>query len=375
MIKPNFNARLQRPFLPATALIPAGFLLLAGCSTPPENPALPRPVRVVEVADAAAHATAGLAGEVTARRETVLAFRIAGKLEARLVEVGDRVRKGQVVARLDDDDYRLATQNLKAQLAAARAEYDFTRADLARYRELLDQHIIAPPEFDRRQTADTAAKEKVAALTAQSEQTANQLRYSELLAERDGVISGFSVEAGDVVSAGQPVARLAQLDEKEVTLHVPEQRIAQVTPGQMVEVSLWSQGDRRFRGSVREVAPAADPATRTYRVKVALLDGREQALLGMTATVWLATTEAAAPVIPRSAVFTSHDDPGRPKVWLIDADAVRSVPVTLGRPLEGERIEVTGVEPGQTIVSAGVQRLIEGQAVRVLATTHGGSRP
>lgn len=367
MIKPHPSARPVRPFPSQAAPMLLGLLLLAGCSTPLESPQLPRPVRVTQVGEAAAHATAGFAGEVTARRETALAFRIAGKLEARRVEVGDRVHKGQVVARLDANDYRLATQNLKAQLAAAQAEAGFTRADLARYRELLDQNIIAPPEFDRHQTADTAAKEKVAALEAQLAQTTNQLRYSELVAERDGVIAGFSAEVGDVVAVGQPVARLAQLDEKEITLHVPEQRIAQMTPGQAVEIALWSQGGRRFRGSIREVAPAADPATRTYRVKAALLEGREQALLGMTATVWLATTQPAALAVPRSAVFTTHDDPQRPKVWLVEAGAVRSIPVTLGTPLDGERIVVEGVAPGQTVVRAGVQRLLEGQAVRVLA--------
>lgn len=375
MIKPNPTARPARPFPSQAAPMLLGLLLLAGCSTPPESPQLPRPVRVTQVGEATAHATAGFAGEVTARRETALAFRIAGKLEARLVEVGDRVRKGQVVARLDANDYRLATQNLKAQLAAAKAESEFTRADLVRYRELLDQDIIASPEFDRRQTADTAAKEKVAALEAQLAQTANQLRYSELAAERDGVIAGFTAEVGDVVAVGQPVARLAQLDEKEITLHVPEQRIAQVAPGQAVEVTLWSQGERRLRGSIREVAPAADPATRTYRVKAALLEGREQARLGMTATVWLAATEPAALAVPRSAVFTTHDDPQRPKVWRVEADTVRSIPVTLGTPLDGERIAVTGVAPGQTVVRAGVQRLIEGQAVRVLASANDRSQP
>jgi multidrug efflux system membrane fusion protein len=375
MIKSNSTPHPARPFQSVTISVLLGTLWLAGCSTSPENPRLPRPVRVIQVGEAVAQPTAGFAGEVTSRRETTLAFRIAGKLEARLVEVGDRVRKGQLVARLDAADYRLATQNLKAQLTAAKAESEFTRADLARYRDLLDQNIIAPPEFDRRQTAYTAAKERVAALEAQLEQTANQLRYSELTAERDGVIAGFTAEMGDVVAVGQPVARLAQLDEKEVTLHVPEQRIAQVTPGQEVEISLWSQGERRFRGKVREVAPAADPGTRTYRVKAALADGREQALLGMSATVWLATTEPAATVIPRSAVFTTHDDPQRPKVWLVDADTVRSTPVTLGAPLDGERVEVAGVAPGQTIVSAGVQRLIEGQAVRVLASANDRSQP
>ncbi|SMF95670.1 RND family efflux transporter, MFP subunit [Methylomagnum ishizawai] len=375
MSKSDSTTRPTRPCPSQAAPMLLGFLLLAGCTTPPESPQLPRPVRVAQVGEAAVHTTAGFAGEVTARRETALAFRIAGKLEARLVEVGDRVRKGQAVARLDANDYRLATQNLKAQLAAAQAEAGFTRADLVRYRELLDQHIIAPPEFDRHQTADTAAKEKVAALEAQLAQTANQLRYSELVAERDGVIAGFSAEVGDVVAVGQPVALLAQLDEKEITLHVPEQRIAQVAPGQAVEITLWSQGERRLRGSIREVAPAADPATRTYRVKAVLLEGREQALLGMTATVWLAATAPAALAVPRSAVFTTHDDPQRPKVWLVEAGAVRSIPVTLGTPLDGERIVVEGVAPGQTVVRAGVQRLIEGQAVRVLASANDRSQP
>jgi multidrug efflux system membrane fusion protein len=375
MIKPDFTARPARPFLPATLPILLGTLWLAGCSTPPENPALPRPVRVIQVGEAAALSTAGFSGEVTARRETALAFRIAGKLETRLVDVGDRVRKGQAIARLDANDYRLATQNLKAQLAAAKAEYEFSRADLARYRELLAQNVIAPPEFDRHETAYATAKERVAALEAQLGQTANQLRYSELLAERDGVIAAFSVEAGDVVAAGQPVARLAELDEKEVTIHLPEQRVAEIGSGQDVEVSLWSQGERRFRGSIREVAPAADPATRTYRIKVALLEGREQALLGMTATVWLRSDQPPAIAVPRSAVFTTHDDPRQPKVWLVDAGTVRSAPVTLGTPLDGERIAVTGVAPGQTVVRAGVQRLMEGQAVRILASANDRSQP
>jgi membrane fusion protein, multidrug efflux system len=375
MIKFDPIIRPARPLLSGTFSLLLGILLTAGCSAPQENSAPPRPVRVTEVREGLARSSAGFAGEITARRETALAFRIAGKVEARLVEVGDRVRKGQVVARLDASDYRLATQNLKAQLAAAKAEYAFTHADLTRYRDLLDQNIIAPPEFDRRQTAHTAAKERVAALESQLEQTANQLRYCELAAERDGVITGFAVEAGDVLAAGQPVARLAQLDEREVTIQVPEQRIADIPPGREVEVSLWSRGDGRFRAKIREVAPAADPATRTYRVRASLLEGREYALLGMTATVWLPADGPAACAIPRSAVFTAHDDPGQTKVWRIDAGTVRATPVTLGRPLDRERVEVLGIVPGQTIVSAGVQRIIEGQAVRVLAGTEDRGRP
>lgn len=354
--------------------------LAAGCSHPEESPPPPRPVRVFRVSDGMAPSPAGFAGEITARRETALAFRIAGKLAARLVEVGDRVRKGQPVARLDAGDYRLATQNLKAQLAAARAERDFTRADLARYRELLEQKIIAPPEWDRHVTAHTAARERVAALEAQLAQTANQLGYAELAADRDGVITVLNAEVGDVVAAGQPVARLAQLDEREISISVPEQRIGDIKPGLDVFATLWSQENRRLRARIREVAPAADPVSRTYRVKAALLEGLDQARLGMTATVWLPARSSSVLSVPRSAIFTTQVEPGQARVWLVDVQAgtVQSAPVTLGRPVGAERIEVSGLTAGQTVVSAGVQRLIEGQAVRILGDENeakGGGQP
>lgn len=349
---------------------PAGMALLSllfvsGCSTPNEPPTAPRPVRVFQVGEAGLSGAAGFAGEITPRRETTLAFRVPGKVAIRWVEVGDRVRKGQAIARLEASDYRLATQNLKAQLAAARAERDFTAADSARYRELLDQNIVSPPEWDRHQTAAVAAREKVAALEAQLEQTANQLGYSELAAERDGVIAALNIEAGDVVAAGQPVARLAQLDDKEITIQVPEQRIAEIAPGQEIAVTLWARPDLRLKASIRELAAAADPATRTYRVKASLLEGQEQTRLGMTATLWLPARPSATLAIPRSAVFAAHAEPQQAKVWLVDAQAhtVRSVPVALGRTLDGQRIEVSGLVPGQVVVSAGVQRLTEGQAV------------
>jgi RND family efflux transporter MFP subunit len=322
-------------------------------------------VRVFQVGEAALPGPASFAGEITARRETQVAFRVPGKLAARLVDVGERVRKGQVIARLEPSDYQLATKNLKAQLAAARAEREFTQADVVRYRELRNQNVISPPEWDRRQTADIAARERVVALEAQLRQTANQEGYAELLAERDGVITALNAEAGDVVAAGQPVARLAQLDEPEVSIQVPEQRVAEIAPGQAVAVTLWGDPDQRMKATIREVAAAADPATRTYRVRATLQEGQAQIRLGMTATLWLPPRPSSALAIPRSAVFTTHEEPHRPKVWLVDTQAatVRSVPVALGKPLGGQRIEVSGLTPGQTIVSAGAQRLNEGQAV------------
>jgi multidrug efflux system membrane fusion protein len=285
----------------------------------------------------------------------------------RPVEVGDRVRKGQRVARLDSTDYRLGTEALTAQLNSAQAERDFARDDLTRYRELLNQRVISPAEFDRHDTAYTTARERVVTLEAQLSQATNQLQYTDLLADRDGVVTGLEVETGQVVTAGQPVIKLARLDEKEIHIDIPEQRVAGIDLHQKVIVTLWADGNRRITARIREIAAAADPASRTYRVKATLLEGQDEARLGKTATVWIPVTPSPRIAVPLSAVFTPQNEPGRPRVWLVDEQAgtVRSVPVQLGEALDGERIVVAGIVSGQLIVSAGVQRLAEGQAVRV----------
>ncbi|MCX7099036.1 MAG: efflux RND transporter periplasmic adaptor subunit [Methylococcales bacterium] len=357
------NAR--RRLLLRTVLLSLLVFFAVGCSSPPESVAPPRPVWVFQVGETAVFSPASFAGEIVPRRETTLAFRVAGKLAARLVDVGERVHKGQVLARLEPSDYQLATRNLKAQLAAARAESHLTHADLLRYQELLAQNVISAPEWERRQTADITARERVAALEAQFRQTGNQLGYAELLAERDGVITALTVEAGEVVAAGQSLGSLAQLDEQEVLIQIPEQRLAEILPGVAVFVTLSVAPERRLKATIREVAASTDPATRTYRVRATLLEGREITRLGMTATLWLPPPISSNLAIPRSAVFAPHEQPLQAKVWLLDTAAmtVHSIPVVLGQPLADQRIEASGLTPGQRIVTAGVHRLKEGQTV------------
>jgi len=326
-----------------------------------------RPVKVVRIGNEAAADVMSFAGEVRARYETTLAFRVSGKMIDRPVEVGDRVHKGQRVARLDSTDYRLGTDALNAQLHAAQAERDFARDDLTRYRELLNQRVISPAEFDRHDTAYTTAREQVVALHAQLSQATNQLNYTDLLADRDGVVTAVEVETGQVVAAGQPVVKLARLDEKEIHIDIPEHRVAGIALHQKVNVTLWADDHRRITARIREIAAAADPASRTYRVKATLLEGQDEARLGKTATVWIPLTTSPRLAVPLSAVFTPQNEPGRPRVWLVDerAGTVRSVLVQLGEALDGEHVVVAGVVSGQLVVSAGVQRLTEGQAVRL----------
>jgi membrane fusion protein, multidrug efflux system len=349
-----------------------GVFLLAlmatlGCAPQNEQPRpIARPVKVARIVDQTERVMS-FAGDVRARYETILSFRVSGKLLVRHVDVGDRVRKGQVLARLDQNDSRLAVQDLQAQLASAVANRDFLRDDVARYRELLAQKVVSPPEFDRHQTAYTTARERAAALEAQLGHAINQLAYAELSADRDGVVTALEVERGQVVSAGQAVVKLAQLDEKEIHFDVPEHRLAELTRRQAVNITLWADHEKRLKGQIREIASAADPASRTYRVKATLLEHQEAAQLGMTATVWIPSNMPSRMTVPLSAVFTPQNTPGQPHVWLVDEQTgtVSSVPVEIGEPLDREHIAVTGVASGQLLVTAGVQRLAEGQAVRL----------
>lgn len=343
------------------------FFTLVACERQGQEPQSPRPVNVIRITNQQTQTDRTYPGEVKARFETVLSFRVAGKVVSRSVEIGDRVRNGQLLATLDGNDYRLAVQGLKAQLASAQADSTFLRDDLARYRELLTQQVISPPEFERHETAYTSARERTAALEAQLAQALNQLNYTELHADRDGVVTALEVEAGQVLAAGQAVVKLAQLDEKEIHFDVPEHRLQEIQRQQAVSVSLWSDDNRRLKARIREIASVADPASRTYRVKATLLEGTDAAQLGMTATVHIAASTASRIAIPLSAVYTRQNQPDHSTVWLVDEQAatVKSVPVRLGETLDGERIAVEGVAAGQLLVSAGVQRLAEGQAVRL----------
>jgi multidrug efflux system membrane fusion protein len=342
--------------------------LLIGCSRQDQKvKSPPRPVKVFRVGTTSIGSVTPYAGEVRARFETTLSFRVTGKILARPVEIGDRVRKGQLLARLDNSDFQLAVQTLKAQLKSAVADRDFTKDDLTRYRELLDQKVISSTDFDRHQTAYTNAQERVAVLEAQLKQTINQLDYTELSADRAGVVTALEVEKGQVVAAGQSVVKLAQLDEKEIHFDIPEQHIAAIKNHQIVAVSLWSDAGRRLKAEIREIGASADPVSRTYRVKAKLLEGQEDAHLGMTATVWVASDKAELIAVPLAAVFTSQAQPKQQQVWLIDeaAGTVKAVPVQLGTALPGELVSIEGLQSGQLIVNAGVQRLKEGQAVRL----------
>ena len=348
-------------------------LIINGCSSADNTDKHYQSVKVERVDDRKINNERQFPGEVRARHETTLSFRVSGKLVERAVDLGDQVRKGQLLARLDANDHELNRQNLAAQHTAAEADFKFKNAELPAYRDLLEQNIISQTEFDRHQTDSITARQRLAALKAQLEQAANQLAYTKLLADRDGVVTGLEAETGQNLAAGSAFLKLAPLDEREIAIDVPEQLASKLKVNQAVEAALWSEANQRLKARIREIAASANPASRTYSVKVALLEGKNAARLGMTATVWIKFDSNSQLTIPLSAVFTPQNQPNQPHVWLVnECDfAIAAKPVQVGEVIAGDRVAVTGLSAGQLLVSAGAQHLVDGQVVRLPQTYPG----
>lgn len=350
----------------ALLLACAGLSLIAGCGNeaPPAEDV--RPVNVVKVEPTASGNEASYTGDVRARYETALGFRVGGKIVAREVEVGSRVKRGRVLARLDPSDFRLNIEAQRSQLAAAEADFLQARDDLERYRNLFQQKFVSAAEFDRRQNAFNVAKARLEQAQAELGVTQNQSTYTALRADEDGIITALSAEVGQVVAAGQEVMRLARLDEKEVLISVPESRLDELRRSGEVSVSLWAAPEATFKGRIREVSPAADPVTRTYAVKVTILDPTPQVQLGMTANVMLAQKGAGAVVrLPLAALYQQGQTPA---VWVVDGKTGTVIlrPVVVLRYTQ-DAVEIgSGLSAGDMVVRAGVHKLNPGQKVRVL---------
>lgn len=357
-------AALTRPFLmlPLLALLP----LLAACEQPPPPPEPIRPVRVATAQPQPFESRSSYTGEVRARYETNLAFRIGGKLVARFVEIGSEVRKGTLLARLDAEDTRLAIENARAQVNAAQADMNQTQADLARYRRLYDTKVISQAEFDRREAVAQSAAARLESARSQLRVSQNQMAYTDLIADADGVVTSLTAEAGQVVSAGQVVLRLARPEEKEVVFNVAENRLDELRNAGSIRVSLWAQQDVSVAATVREIAPGADPVTRTYAVKVSVPNPPSGMRLGMTASVEILRSDGGNVVaLPLSALYQKQADPA---VWVFDpaSETVRLRPVKVAAYIEKYVLIADGLKPGEQVVTAGVHKLIPDQKVRLL---------
>lgn len=324
-------------------------LMACGEKTPPAEriDTGPKLVKALKVGAGATAFEEAYSGEVRARIEAQLGFRIGGKLVERLVDVGARVRAGQPLARLDAADQQLAATQAEANQSLAVAE-------LRRTQELRQKNFISQAALDAKQTAATAAE-------AQAKLARNQAAYATLAADAPGVIAAVLAEPGQVVGAGQAVFRLARDGALEVAIAIPESRLAGLQVGAAATVELWA--GKTYKGRLRELAPAADPVSRTFAARVSILDADADVVLGRTAAVRFAQTAAAEIVVPLAAILQQGE---RPAVWVIGADGtVSQRSIEVARYADQGAVVAAGLQAGETIAAAGAFKLADGEKVRV----------
>ncbi|MEY4344212.1 MAG: hypothetical protein RL032_44 [Pseudomonadota bacterium] len=340
-------------------------VVLSACSKPVPTDEPIRAVKVVTVGVGSMQASYEFAGEVRARVESRLGFRVAGKLIKRQAEVGQRVKAGQVMAQLDPQDYQLSADAARAQVSAAQTNRDLAAADYKRYKDLKDQNFISGAELERRDATLKAAQAQLEQAQAQLSGQGNQAGYTTLVADISGVITSVDVEVGQVVTAGTPVVRIAQDGPRDVVFAVPEDKAPLIRVGSAAEVRGWN-AKTALAGTVREVAASADPVTRTFAVKVALA-AADALPLGTTVSVVptaLGHGGVQAIKLPTSAF---RQDGKSSAVWVLDAASmtVKLQPVVIATADGNDVVVAAGLQPGMQVVVAGVHVLSPNQKVTI----------
>ena len=359
---------IDRLFFRSLVMAACTALALAACGKDEDDAEKPRPVLVVTPGQGPEAAPVAFAGEVRAREESPLSFRVGGQIVRRLADAGDRVQRGQVLAELDPKDLRAQADAAQAQVTAAEGELARAASDRQRYQRLANEQLVSRSTLDAQNAAYAAAAGNARAARAQYDVARNQSAYTQLRAPRDGVVATREAEAGQTVAAGQAIYTLAGESGREVAIALPESRIREFTVGQPVRVELWSQPGERLPGRIREISAAADPQARTYATRIALDAEASKAVeLGQSARVYIAAARPNATTtalrLPLSAL--QRGEKGEMSVWIVDAktNALKRVPVRVGAFGADSVPVLSGVHAGDRVVAAGGHLLREGQVV------------
>ena len=339
------------------------FIFLSGCEKPVEPPPPPRPALVMTVKHDSNNSSMAIVGEVRPRYESAQGFRVAGKIIDRRVEIGNAVHKGQLLVRLDTADANLNTQAALADVKAAEADYALANTELERQRQLYAKKFISASALDAREATVKTAAARLQQAQSRAAVSGNQSKYTSLLADRDGVITDIHAEPGQVVAEGEVIVKVADLKQLEVNVGVAESAVKGLVTGASAKVKLWSNNEKAYQGKIREIAPSADSITRTFLVKVSILDIDDAVKLGMTAGVVFAGLAETAVILPTSAVTEIG---GKPAIWVVDAQTRQVHPrnVTTGRYREDGVPVTDGLNAGEQVVVSGVHMLVDGQTVR-----------
>jgi RND family efflux transporter MFP subunit len=349
-------------------LAPLAAVILAACNpTTAQQPAPARPVLVTSVHYEAQVSDRSFVGTIRPRIESDLGFRVAGKVSKRLVEVGALVEAGQPLAMLDEVDLNLQAEQAQAELNAATGVLAQAGAAETRAKELRQKGWSTDAQMDQAKAAADEARARLNRAQRSVELTKNSLSYATLVADAPAVVTATLVEPGQVVTAGQTAIRVARLAEKEVVVAIPETLLTRAKSGE-AQVSIWSEPDKRYVAKLRELAPSADPATRTYLAKFSVPDAGNEVQLGMTATLVLSdpASERVAR-LPLSALFDQGDGPS---LYVVDSKtgAITLKRVTVKSYEHNDVLISGGVAEGADVVALGVQKLDPAEKVRVVSS-------
>ncbi|MBP2654840.1 MAG: efflux transporter, family, subunit [Firmicutes bacterium] len=308
--------------------VAAGLIIGSSSSTKAVDVDVPL-VRTSTIGVGAMNQTNTYSGEVRGRYESQLAFQVGGKIIKRNVELGSIVHAGDVLMQIDAKDIQQNVNISSAQVYSSQSQLKLAENNLSRYRQLYDDGIVSRAAYEQQQSAYDAAVAAARQASAQYAQGSNQLDYSSLYADCDGVVAGIDVEVGQVVGVGQKVITLIKSGEQEVEISIPENKVEELRKASQIKVTFWALPGTIVDGKVREIAPVADKVTRTYKARISLLNSPPELKLGMTATVAVdASGTKPAIYIPLSAIYQTDDVPN---VWVVSGDIVNLRPVKLGQ--------------------------------------------
>jgi membrane fusion protein, multidrug efflux system len=367
---PSSSSLFTRQNLRNTLALALVAVALVACgkkeeTAPPAKAEPPRPVRVMTVGVSESANAIYLPGEVRARFEQRYGFRVPGKIARRAVDVGQEVKVGQVLATLDSQDVLPAINAQAAQVEVARTDLKFQQSELKRQAELREKGFVSGAALERQAATSDAANARMKSAQSQLANVQNSLNFQTLRAEKAGVVVGIDAEAGSVVAAGQSIVRVAQLGEREITVNVPERAVSQMKSAANFLVVFDALPEKFFRAKLRELAPSADAASRTYAARLSLLDASDEIKLGMSATVRSDLGANKTIVIPNSALYTRDN---ATRVWLVDraSETVKPVEVKLGASTNDGVAIAAGLNAGDILVTAGANLLQPGQKIRLI---------
>jgi membrane fusion protein, multidrug efflux system len=360
----GLNCRRTAALVPGITCL--AFAALAGCGNN-EAPAPPESllVRTMVVSDTSNPQLTQYTAEIRSRVEADLSFQVNGRVARRAVDVGTLVKRGDVLAVVDDTDYRLSVDAARSAVNAAQAEFDRARSEEDRYRELLERGLTTQASYVAQQTAVKTSQSRLEQATSDLRLNEQRLSYTTLRADQDGVVTKVMAEAGSVVAAGQPVVRVALPDELEAVFDVPDNHIDELRGNSELEIRFLGGQSLSFAARVREISPSADPVTRTYQVRASIPDAPQNLRLGMSVSVTLPHGEGGANArLPATALFQSGPDPA---VWVVREDLTLELRRVQVARYESDSVFVaSGLSAGDRVVTAGVHRLADGETVRLL---------